>query len=255
MNSSDKSALGSTVGLCTLAIHRPYRQRARRLISDQPEIPWTVLTDDPGDFCDLPARAIYHTPTGPMASDYLTGRVTTDGHGLAVSHADKFRAAAAYHDKRFALMAARERAATALFFDADARLRGGCLWRKLSFKAGLAAGPVMQRSIREHLHECGSWRLPHFEALADYLGFSGDVLEKSFFLKETFISFTAHPAEEYFFALWGKAAEFMQSRGVYTGEGGVIGVAAMAAGIDVDFESLAELAEFVQHEGGGPKAE
>jgi hypothetical protein len=57
---------------CTLAIHAPYRQRARLLVGDAPGVPWIVLTDEPDDFAGLPVRAIRHEPTGPMASDFLT---------------------------------------------------------------------------------------------------------------------------------------------------------------------------------------
>lgn len=39
---------------CTLAIHSPYRQRARLLLADAPSLNWIVLTDEPDDFADLP---------------------------------------------------------------------------------------------------------------------------------------------------------------------------------------------------------
>ncbi|HJS25463.1 MAG TPA: hypothetical protein VJ751_13975 [Pyrinomonadaceae bacterium] len=35
---------------CTLAIHAPYRQRARLLVGDARGVPWIVLTDEPGGF-------------------------------------------------------------------------------------------------------------------------------------------------------------------------------------------------------------
>src|SRR5215217_8234297 len=60
-----------TVCFCTLAIHAPYRRRARHLCGTATTVPWIVLTDEPEDFADLPVRAIRHTPTGPMAVDYL----------------------------------------------------------------------------------------------------------------------------------------------------------------------------------------
>ena len=59
-----------TVCVCTLAIHAPYRRRARKLCAAA-KVPWVVLTDEPDDFADLPVRAIRHAPTGPMAVDYL----------------------------------------------------------------------------------------------------------------------------------------------------------------------------------------
>ena len=64
---------------CTLAIHPPYRHRAQILLADTPAIPWIVLTDEPDDFADLPARAIRHAPTGPMAIDFQTKLPPTGG--------------------------------------------------------------------------------------------------------------------------------------------------------------------------------
>src|SRR5678815_3910798 len=83
---------------CTLAIHPPYRQRARLLLADAPKVPWIVLTDEPEDFAGLPVRAIHHEPTGPMAIDFMT-RLPPTGGG---------RGRPAYHDKRFALQAGLE---------------------------------------------------------------------------------------------------------------------------------------------------
>src|SRR5689334_4995875 len=99
--------------LCTLAIHKPYRRRARQLIADPAPLPWIVLTDEPKDFADLPVRAIKHEPTGPMAIDYLKQRAPT-GNGAG---------AAAYHDKRFVIEAALRDFDTAIFLDADSRIR------------------------------------------------------------------------------------------------------------------------------------
>ena len=101
-----------TTCLCTLAIHAPYRRRARLLCADAPNLPWVVLTDEPDDFADLKARSIRHTPTGPMAADYLE-RIPPTGGG---------QGAAAYHDKRFALLFALRDFDTAIFVDADSRL-------------------------------------------------------------------------------------------------------------------------------------
>ena len=101
-----------SVSFCTLAIHEPYRKRARVLCADAPTVPWIVLTDEPDDFADLPVRAIRHAPTGPMAVDYLE-RLPLTGGG---------NGAAAYHDKRFALLAALEDFDTAISMDADSRI-------------------------------------------------------------------------------------------------------------------------------------
>ena len=50
------------VAFCTLAIHQPYRRLARQIIADLDGFPFVVLTDVPGDFADLPVRAIRHEP-------------------------------------------------------------------------------------------------------------------------------------------------------------------------------------------------
>jgi len=101
-----------SVCFCTLAIHAPYRRRAHLLCDDAKTAPWIVLTDVPEEFEDLPVRAIRHAPTGPMAVDYLE-RLQPTGEG---------RGAAAYHDKRFALLAALEGFDTAIYVDADSRI-------------------------------------------------------------------------------------------------------------------------------------
>src|SRR4249920_462412 len=101
-----------TICFCTLAIHAPYRRRARLLCASATTVPWVVLTDEPADFATLPVRAIRHAPTGPMAVDYLTRLSPIGGR----------RAAAAYHDKRFALLAALEDHAAAIYLDADSRI-------------------------------------------------------------------------------------------------------------------------------------
>ena len=69
-------------GFCTLAIHAPYRKRARLLCADRSD----------GDRL---------SPIAPTGNN---------------------RGAAAYHDKRFALQAALEDFETAVFLDADSRV-------------------------------------------------------------------------------------------------------------------------------------
>jgi hypothetical protein len=230
-----------TACLCTLAIHAPYRKRARLLCADAPAVPWRVLTDEPDDFADLPVRAIRHVPTGPMAVDYLERlRPTGDGRG-----------AAAYHDKRFALLAALQEFDTAIFVDADSRL--GVLPPLGAFPSGLAVLPVVRKSVAEHLETCGSWRTAVFEELARHLTDDASVLRSARWCHETCVAVTKDGREGGFFAAWARAADFLRDRGVSSGEGGVIGLAAACAGWTVDYEALAGIAPVIQHEGGGPK--
>ena len=200
-----------------------------------------VLTDEPDDFADLPVRAIRHAPTGPMAVDYLA-RLPPTGES---------RGAAAYHDKRFALLAALEDFDTAVYVDADSRICG--LPRLGVFSSGLAVLPIVRKSIAEHLDTCGTWRLPVFVELARYLTGDADILQAARWCHETLVAVTKDGRESRFFAAWALAADFLQARGVYSGEGGVIGLAAAYAGWSVDYEALTGIAASIQHEGGGPK--
>ena len=230
-----------TVCFCTLAIHAPYRRRARLLCADARTVPWIVLTDEPDDFATLPVRAIRHAPTGPMAVDYLA-RLPPTGDG---------RGAAAYHDKRFALLAALQDFDTAIYLDADSRI--DALPPLGVFPSGLAVLPVVRKSIAEHLDTCGSWRMPVFVDLARHLTGDADILQAARWCHETFVAVTRDGREARFFEAWSLAADFLQARGVYSGEGGVIGLAAAYAGWSVDYDALTTIAASIQHEGGGPK--
>jgi hypothetical protein len=226
---------------CTLAIHAPYRQRARLLCADTPQVPWTVLTDDPGAFAGLPVRAVRHAPTGPMAVDYLE-RIPPTGGG---------RGAAAYHDKRFALLRALDGFDTAIFVDADSRI--GALPPLDLIPPGLSVLPVVRKSVAEHLETCGSWRLPSFVDLARHLTGDAGILQSARWCHETCIAVTKDGRESDFFAAWGQAAAFLQGREVYSGEGGVLGLAAACAGWTVEYDALIPIAAAIQHEGEGPK--
>jgi len=196
-----------TVCFCTLAIHAPYRRRARLLCADATTVPWIVLTDEPDEFPALHVRAIRHDPTGPMAVDYLA-RLPPTGEG---------RGAAAYHDKRFALLAALQDFDTAIYVDADSRIAN--LPPPGVFPAGLAVLPVVQKSIAEHLDKCGSWRMPAFVELARHLTGDAEILHAARWCHETLVAVTKDGRESRFFAAWSLAAQFLQARGVYSGEG------------------------------------
>jgi hypothetical protein len=229
------------VCFCTLAIHAPYRKRARMLCADMAPAPWVILTDEPADFADLPVRVIRHAPTGPMAIDYLQ-RLGRTGNG---------QGAAAYHDKRFALHAALQDFDTAIFLDADSR--ADALPPIGAFPSGLAVLPIVRESIAAHLETCGPWRLPAFEELGRHLMGAPDVLHAAAWCHETCYALTKDGNEDRFFRAWERGADFMQRRGVYSGEGGIMGLAAAYAGWTPDYEVLARIVPLIRHEGGGPK--
>ena len=229
------------VCFCTLAIHAPYRRRARVLCVDTAPAPWVILTDDPADFADLPVRALRHAPTGPMAVDYLEHLGPTgDGRG-----------AAAYHDKRFALEVALQDYETAIFLDADSRIDAVTV--PDVFPPGLAVLPVVRKSIAAHLETCGSWRLSAFVQLAHDLIGDPDALHTAGWCHETCYAVTRDGNEHRFFRAWERAADFMRREGVHSGEGGVMGLAAACAGWKLDYDVLTAIGSSIRHEGGGPK--
>lgn len=176
-----------------------------------------------------------------MAVDYLANLPPT-GEG---------RGAAAYHDKRFALFAALQDFDTAIYVDADSRITR--LPPIGVFPTGLAVLPVVQKSIGEHLEACGPWRLPFFAELAQELTGADKILSSARWCHETLIAVTSDGNETSFFEAWERGANFLQSRSVYSGEGGVIGLAAAHAGWNVDYKALTSIGASIQHEGGGPK--
>jgi hypothetical protein len=228
-----------TISFCTLAIHESYRRRARLLCADLPLVPWFVLTDEPGDFVDLKVNAIAHQPSGPMAVDYLYG-LPSMGTGTA-----------AYHDKRFALRAALETSDTAVYLDADSRINRQVLLPE--FPSGIAVWSETRWSIEQHLSVYGSWRKPVFAELAKNFFGNDAILSLAKWCPENVIAITKDGRESLFFQAWTEAAEFLQSRDVYSGEGGVIGLAAAYAQWEVNFDALTPLISAIQHEAGGPK--
>lgn len=232
----------ANVGFCTLAIHGPYRQRARLLVGDVPGVPWIILTDEPEEFAGLAVRAIRHVPAGPMAIDFLT-KLPPTGNG---------RGRPAYHDKRFALQTTLEEFDAAIFVDADTRFRS--LPKLPTFRPGIAVVKEVYASIDEHLNRYGSHRRPAFEKLALHLTGDVELLKQARWCSEALFAVTKDGNEDKFFEAWARGAEFLNREGLFTGEGGVIGLAAMCAGWTVDYETLTKLAAKAQHEGRGPKS-
>jgi len=235
------SRTSGTFAYCTLAIHAPYRQRARLLCADLAGQSVVVFTDEPSDFSDLPVIAIRHEPVGLMAREFLRRQMP----------ASVERGSPAYHDKRFLMERVLRDFHTAIFLDADCRIRGAV--PELRFSPGLALGSQPSRSVAQHLQQVGSWRLPFFMELLAELRLEPDLLDRATFCFETCMAVTKGIQEERFFELWGRAAEFLHARGVFYGEGGVIGLAAAGAGWEPEIGALSPISQLIEHEGGGPK--
>ena len=210
------------------------------LVGDVTRVAWVVLTDEPRDFEGLGVKAIRHEPTGPMAVDFLT-RLPSIGTGRP-----------AYHDKRFVLQAALREFDTAIFVDADTRFTAVPEMPRL--RPGIAVTRGVEANIAEHLNQWGTQRKPAFEELAVHLTGTTETLKTARWCSEALFAITKDGNESRFFEAWGRAAEFLQSKEVFSGEGGVIGLAAACAGWTIDYKSLTKLAAATQHEGQGPKS-
>jgi len=79
------------------------------------------------------------------------------------------------------------------------------------------------------------------------------VINSARWCSEALFAITRDGNEGKFFEAWERCAELLQSDGLFTGEGGVIGLAAVCAGWTVDYQTMGKLARKMQHEGGGPK--
>lgn len=209
-------------------------------MGDAKGVPWIVLTDEPGDFEGLPVQTVHHAPTGPMAIDFLT-KLPPTGTGRP-----------AYHDKRFVLQAALREFETAIFVDADTRINS--LPQLPRFPPGIAVTRAVEANIAEHLSRWGTQRRPAFEQLAEHLTGSAETLTSARWCSEALFAITRDGNESRFFEAWALAAEFLQSKEMFSGEGGVIGLAAVYAGWTVNYDSLTKLAASTLHEGCGPKS-
>jgi hypothetical protein len=212
------------------------------LCADAPTVPWIVLTDKPEDFSGLRVKALIHNPVGPMAIDFLTTLPPT-GNG---------RGRPAYHDKRFVLRTALQDFKTAIFVDADSRIRA--IPRLPVFPDGIAVSAELQTNVAGHLQKWGTARRPAFEELACALTGSVDILESAKWCGEWLFAVTKDGRESKFFDTWEYAAEFLHTREVFSGEGGVIGIAAAVAGWNPDYEAMRRLETKIKHEGQGPKS-
>ena len=185
-----------------------------------------VLTDEPADFADLPVRAIRHAPTGPMAVDYLQ-RLAPTGNS---------RGAAAYHDKRFAIRAALE---TSTPRSSSMPTRASTPLPPVgAFPPGLAVLPVVRSSIAEHLETCGPWRLPAFAELARELMGDPDALRRGALVPRDVLRRDQGWTRSAVLRRLGAWRRFHAAPGVYSGEGGVMGLAALCAGWTADYDAL-----------------
>jgi hypothetical protein len=89
--------------------------------------------------------------------------------------------------------------------------------------------------------------------LAVELAGDAEAIKSARWCSEALFAITKDGNESKFFEAWERAAEFLRRKGLYSGEGGAIGLAAVCAGWRVDYQTMGRLAGSMRHEGGGPK--
>jgi len=88
----------------------------------------------------------------------------------------------AYHDKRFVLRAALAEFDTAIFIDADSRIRS---LPRLPLRPGIAVDKTLRASITDHLSRFGPMRKPALEQLALELMGETNVLNSALSIPRT----------------------------------------------------------------------
>jgi hypothetical protein len=115
---------------------------------------------------------------------------------------------------------------TTIFLDADTRILGE-VSPFTDFLPGLAVTKVVRKTVAEHLETSGSWCLPAFERLAQELLSNLDALQVAKWCHESCFAVTKNGQGHRFFGAWGHAADLFQQQGVFSGEGGIVGLAAL----------------------------
>jgi len=195
----------------TLAVGQRYRKHAQVLAEDiqqhAPGVWLIVLTDRPADFASYPqVRPVRH----------------------------RLQSVKGYHDKRFVVAKALETFETCIFLDADVRIIGA-VPETMEFLPGITARHgcgILKHNTRKNRD---SKALPLIRDTAHRLNLD---LQDVPWLHEFMFAFTRQAdLSQDFFDAWEEIANFFQSKGIYGGEGNVMGLAAEKVGISFRLKS------------------
>jgi hypothetical protein len=191
---------------CTLAFGDRYRIMAKELALDlQKYVPGVFLivgTDKPQDFQNCSnIKAFKHRQTG-------------------ILHC--------YNDKRFVLERCFLEFKTAIYLDADTRITGR-LSDRLSFSPGILG---IDKHLIDHVTKYRPRDLEHLKAIASKLNID---IAKARWIGESLLIVTQDEGREReFLKTWGTIASYLELKGMYSGEGSIIGLAATKVGWKVD---------------------
>ena len=131
-----------------------------------------------------------------------------------------------YNDKRFVIEKALQQFKTVIQIDADTQIVGA-LPQTIAPSPGIA-GSYLANMV-EHSQKYNPGRLGHLNRLARKVG---QDLEDATFVGEALFAITAEGQQaKAFIQQWDAMARYLELRGVHSGEGNIIGLAAAAAGL------------------------
>ncbi|ARV57227.1 hypothetical protein BZZ01_00010 [Nostocales cyanobacterium HT-58-2] len=204
---------------CTLAIGKNYRLLAQQLAQDleknSPGISVVIYTDKPEDFKTNPNTLAYkHQQQGILLC---------------------------YHDKRFVLAKALSNFRAAIYIDADTRITSKI--SNIHWQPGITAGHW--ENLIEHASKYNPERLEFFKKIASKLNLP---LENTNYIGESlFVIARDEGREGKFFEQWGHIGRYLELKGIHSGEGNAMGLAATLVGWNIKTEGWQEIKQAVKH--------
>ncbi len=205
---------------CTLALGKTYRlftqQLAKDLEKNSPGTFLVIYTDEPKDF-------------------------TSHANVLAFKHRQQ-GILLCYHDKRLVMAEALVKFTAAIFIDADTRILSP-LPEDLKWQPGITVGH--RENLVEHVSKYTPERLPPLKNVASKLNLS---LETTTYVGESLFVIARDEGREIeFFKYWGKIGRYLELKGIHSGEGNVIGLAAAKVGWTIRKDGWQSLKNVTKH--------
>lgn len=193
-------------GFFTLALRSKYRLLATQLAQD-------LASHAPG-------RLIIVGTDAPEAFQSLSNVKAFKLKQTGILHC--------FHDKRFVLEQALAQFPAAVYLDADTRIFAD-LPAAIPQSFGLAA--VHVENLLAHVGKYNPERVPHVRHLAEKLDLNLDDVK---YIGESLIAVSAENHQTSgFIQQWGKIARYLELRGVYSGQGISMGLAAAQVGLEI----------------------
>jgi hypothetical protein len=205
------------VCFCTLSLGERYRSMAKQLAQDLEKYsPGTFLvvgTDKPDELIDC---------ANILAFQF---------HQQGILHC--------FNDKRFVIKNALEKFQTAIYLDADTRIIGD-LPDRLDYSPGIIG---CHRNIIEHVSKYRSQDLENIKKVASKLEIP---IQNTDWIGESLFAVTRDAGKEQeFLKTWGIIALYLELKGMHSGEGSIMGLAAVKVGWKVakteSWESLNQI--------------